>query len=104
MKIISLVWKCKFETKNVSLCRKMANDALVYVLMFVVVSMSFMGCCVDELSRAKSRGCRIYRGNAAEISVGKYVLSWNIESLELTNGKLDHFQILDEIWIDAKRA
>ena len=73
MKIISLVWKCKFETKDVSLCRKMASDAIVYVLMSIDVLMSFLGCCVDELSRAKSRGCRIYRGNAAEISVGNYV-------------------------------
>ena len=73
MKMVRLVWKCKVGMKDVTLCRKMANDALVYVLMFVVVWMSFLGCCVDELSRAKSRGCRIYRGNAAEISVGKYV-------------------------------
>ena len=76
MKIISFGWKCKFETKDDSLCRKMANNAIVYDLVFidvVVVWMSPLGCCVAKLSRAKSRGCRIYRGNAAAISVGKYV-------------------------------
>ena len=53
----------------------MASDAILCILMLVVVIDVVLGCCMDKLSRAKSRACYIYRGNAAEISVGKYVLS-----------------------------
>ena len=49
---------------------------VMYIVEWVVVVV------VDILSRAKSRGCHIYRGSAAEISVGKYVISLAIERLE----------------------
>ena len=46
MKIISFGWKCKFETKDDSSCRKVANNAIVYDLVFIDVC-----CCLDVFSR-----------------------------------------------------
>ena len=64
MEVVELCRKEDYSCHNV-----FCNELLVLLDCWVVV--------VDILGRAKSRGCYMYRGGAAEISVDKYEFKLN---------------------------
>ena len=60
--------------KVVILCRKKIVDVRTHVVVNFDVIWYCWVVVVDVMSRAKPRGCCIYRGSAAEISVDKNVV------------------------------
>ena len=63
----------------------MSSNAILCVVMHVVVIDVVVWCCVNILSGVESRGCCIYRGNAAQVFIDKCWLRLKILSLMNSN-------------------
>ena len=71
--------------ETVALCREVTSYVMLWFVVIVDVLGVVVGLLLIILSRVESRGCYMYRGDAAQIFIEQYWLSLEIVSLMNSN-------------------
>ena len=103
MKTLNLVWKVWSRNGSYRIMSQNRTSYVIlcFILLVVVVGV-VVGLLVIVLAELNSRGCYMYRGGAAEISVDKYELSWirRIYNLQLVNVTICRFLTKRELSLE----